>query len=175
MRIKALDKIIASSNSANSKVLKINKILERTFRYIIPFYEGIIAYQRKKNDLEAEAHSEGRILNSDDRKKIRELSEEAFFEAAKISRDKIIRDSLGKLEDAFKELNKKMMVKKESGKGSTISEEGKLLKNAIGRNYICSLNTFDRIIEFKKEEFDGLVIDNPPANITKYINYHFFI
>ncbi|MBQ9071326.1 MAG: hypothetical protein IJY23_08290 [Clostridia bacterium] len=112
MRIKTLDKIIAAPDSAMSKALKINKVLEKTFRYIIPFYEGIIAYQLAKEDVKSEFASVGVNLDLIDKKHQREVCENAFFEAARKSRDSIIRLSLGQLVAVFRDLTKGLIDNK---------------------------------------------------------------
>lgn len=169
MRIKTLDKIIASSESPMSKALKINKILEKTFRYIIPFYEGIIAYQRVKSDLKADlSFREVNNLTVSEKRHLREDCENAFFAAAQKSRDEIIRLPLGKLVETYRELVGGLVETK--GGRTSISERGKLLKNAIGRNYICSQATVDRIIGFNKEDVADIILDNIPKDITNFIN-----
>ena len=169
MRIKTLDKIIASSESPMSKALKINKILEKTFRYIIPFYEGIIAYQRVKSDFKADLSFRGvSNLSPSEKRHFREDCENAFFAAAQKSRDEIVRMPLGKLVEAYRELVSGLVETK--GGRTSISERGKLLKNAIGRNYICSQATIDRIISFNKEDVADIILDNIPKDITNFIN-----
>ena len=82
MRIKTIDKIIAASDSAMSKALKINKVLEKTFRYIIPFYEGLIAYQIKKGEYRIDVENKGVSWDNIDKNSVRLICEGAFFEAA---------------------------------------------------------------------------------------------
>ena len=168
MRIKTLDKIIAASDSAMSKALKINKVLEKTFRYIIPFYYGIVGYQIAKDELRAEFISKG--INPDfmDKKRQREHCETAFFEAAAKARDQIIRLPLGRLVEEFRGLTNSFIDTK--GGRISISERGKALKNAIGRNYVCSYATFENIIKFTKEDVADIVIDHIPEDITNFIN-----
>lgn len=168
MRIKTLDKIIAGSDSAMSKALKINKVLEKTFRYIIPFYEGIISYQRTKDDIRSEFFLKG--INPDivDKKRQREMCENAFFEAAAVAKDKIARLSLGQLVAVYRELSFSLFDNK--GGRVNISERGKALKNAIGRNYICVYETFENIIKFTKEDTADIVVEHIPEDITNFIN-----
>ncbi len=168
MRIKTLDKIIAASDSAMSKALKINKVLEKTFRYIIPFYEGIIRYQLTKEELKAEFITKG--INPDlmDKKQQRDLCENAFFEAATKAKEEIIRLPLGRLVEVFRNLTQSLVDTK--GGRMSISEKGKALKNAIGRNYICAYHTFESIIKFTKEDVADIVIDHIPQDITSFIN-----
>ena len=168
MRIKTLDKIIAASDSAMSKALKINKVLEKTFRYIIPFYEGIIGYQMAKDELRAEFLSKNISLDLMDKKQQKEICENAFFESATKSKEAIIRMPLGKLVVAFRELSQSLFDNK--GGRISISDRGKALKNAIGRNYICSYDTFEGILKFTKEDVEHIVIDHIPEDITNFIN-----
>lgn len=168
MRIKTLDKIIAASDSAMSKALKINKVLEKTFRYIIPFYEGIIAYQIAKDELKSEFESKGIDPDYVDKKRQREICENAFFDEARKVKERIVRLPLGKLVEEFRELTKSL-IKVNMGRTS-ISEKGKALKNAIGRNYVCLYQTFEGIIKFTKEDVADIVVDNIPEDITNFIN-----
>ncbi len=168
MRIKTLDKIIAASDSAMSKALKINKVLEKTFRYIIPFYEGVISYQLMKEELAAKAEMKGTGAEFLDKKAQRTLCENAFFEAAAKSKEAIGRLPLGRLVEAFRELTHSLTNTK-NGRVS-ISERGNALKNAIGRNYICEYKTFEDIIRFTKEDVADIVIEHIPEDITNFIN-----
>jgi hypothetical protein len=168
MRIKTLDKIIAASDSAMSKALKINKVLEKTFRYIIPFYEGIIGYQLAKEELKSKLESKGLDPEIIDKKHQREICENAFFESASKSKEEIARLPLGRLVEAFRELTKSLISS--SGGRTSISEKGKALKAAIGRNYVCSYETFEGIIKFTKEDTADIVIDHIPEDITNFIN-----
>lgn len=168
MRIKTLDKIIATHDSPMSKALKINKILEKTFRYIIPFYEGIIGYQTEKDNINAEFLNSG--INPDliDRKQQREACENAFFEAAAKSKEAIGRLPLGRLVEEFRRVTNSCVDNK--GRRVNVSERGKMLKSAIGRNEICKYSTFESIIRFTKEDLAGIVIDYVPEDITNFIN-----
>ncbi len=168
MRIKTLDKIIATHDSPMSKALKINKILEKTFRYIIPFYEGIIGYQTEKDNINAEFLNSG--INPDliDRKQQREACENAFFEAAAKSKETIGRLPLGRLVEEFRRVTNSCVDNK--GRRVNVSERGKMLKSAIGRNEICKYSTFESIIRFTKEDLAGIVIDYVPEDITNFIN-----
>ncbi len=168
MRIKTLDKIIANSEPAMAKALKINKILEKTFRYIIPFYEGIIAYQLAKEELHEKLENNGLDPDLVDRKHQRELCENAFFEAAGKSIDEIERLPLGRLIEVFRNLNTGLYYTK--GGRVHVSDRGRALKDAIGRNYICSFKTFEDIIKFNKEDVSDIVIDYIPEDITNFIN-----
>ena len=147
---------------------KINKILEKTFRYIIPFYEGIVGYQITKENITAEYVNKG--INSDliDKKKQREACEDAFFEAAAKSKDAISRLPLGMLVSEFRRLNS--LFVDSNGKRVHVSEKGRILKRAIGRNEICKFSTFEKIINFTAEDAAGVIIDNIPKDITNFIN-----
>lgn len=168
MRIKTLDKIIAKPDSAMSKALKINKVLEKTFRYIIPFYEGIIAYQFAKDESLSDFITKGVSLDMLDKNHQRTVCENAFFEAASKSKEAIARLPLGRLVEEFRKLTS-VFVENKGGRTS-ISEKGKALKRAIGRNYICSYKTFENIIRFNKEDLADIVIDHLPDDITSFIN-----
>ena len=168
MRIKTIDKIIAASDSAMSKALKINKVLEKTFRYIIPFYEGVIAYQLKKNEYRADVESKGLNWDVIDKNAVRLICEGAFFEAAAKSKEEVSRMPLGKLVEAFRNLTRGILEKK-NGR-LCISDRGRALKSAVGRNYICAYDTFENIINFTKEDVVDIVIDHMPNDITGFIN-----
>jgi len=164
VRIKNVDKIIASTGSNKSKVLKINKALEKTFRFMIPFYKGVIAYQQEKeNQL-------NKIDTDKDDKKgeaLFEKCEDKFFEVAEKSISEISKLSLGKLVMEFRLLCKSVVQM--NGRQMILRPEGQLLRGAIGREYICSLDTFEKLIEIKTD--DSMAdLDRIPKDIINYIN-----
>ena len=88
MRITSIDKVIASNEPIESKIIKINKALEKTFRYVIPFYYGIIAYQTYKEQVFADREAQNLKKGHSDSALITDESifvacEDIFYETAK--------------------------------------------------------------------------------------------
>lgn len=169
VRIRNIDKIITSSDSNITKTIKINRALEKTFRYIIPFYHGIIAYQKEKEMRLNEIENENENSDIDKAKKeiMFKKCEESFFIAAKESIEKICNSSLGELINKyFKKLCFSLSGKE--GKIRKLTDEGKLLKRAIGRDYICNLKTFDRLLNIELDK--SMKLESYPKNILKFVN-----
>jgi len=168
VRIKNIDRIIASSDSNRSKVLKINKALEKTFRFMIPFYSGIIAYQQEKEDQLNKIDAE--LVDKDEKKRERlfEDCEKKFFDAVEKSISEISRKTLGQLVAEFRLLCKSVVSM--SGRKITLQPKGRLLKSAIGREYICSLETFEELLSIKPDDSMALDSELIPTDIVNYIN-----
>ncbi len=171
MRIRSIDKVIMSNESMESKVIKINKALEKTFRYIIPFYYGIIAYEGYKEralaniDIRSIQNGEAEF----DKQTIYEKCEEQFYAAAREKSHAISRLAIGPLIEEFRAFAKSLTQTK--GHKTVISSEGRLLKAAIGRLYFCSLKTFNEILnlrDYDEEELD--VSKKKPPTIVSFIN-----
>ncbi len=175
MRIKSVEKIIEANRMANvAKVLHINKALEKTFRYIIPFYYGIIGYQKKKNMLimKNEANSDDALSPS-----VYSECETAFFESAVSCNARLNGKSLGYLIGEFRRFcNDMSHVNGKSGEGSksgsllrNVSGDGILLREAIGREYLCIMSTFDDIINFE-DDYYKTGDKKHYSDIVSYIN-----
>jgi hypothetical protein len=172
VRIKNIDKIIASADSNKSKAIKINKALEKTFRYMIPFYYGIFAYQQEKEDLLNDIETKNLDMDKVSRDALFAKCEHKFFDAAKESISKICRMTLGQLVGDFRTLCQLVFEIKEHKKGQQIklSPKGILLKSAIGRERICSQNTFDKLLNIEPNDSITMDKDSIPKDITKFIN-----
>lgn len=174
MRIKSIDKVINSHESMESKIIKINKALEKTFRYIIPFYYGIIAYQDYKEQAlgELDAYkntSKVHMAPTDDEKnKILLCCEEKFYDAAREKSSTTGKMTLGQLINEFVIFANSLTMTK--GRKTTITHEGKVLKDAIGRSYLGSLDTFNSIISLKDASFDDETSEDSNMDILSIIN-----
>lgn len=172
MRIKSIDKVINSSESMESKIIKINKALEKTFRYIIPFYYGIIAYQDYKEqalgELEAYKHAnkEHRNPTDEDKNKIFLNCEQKFYDAVREKHRLTGKMTLGQLINEFIVFANSLTNTK--GRKTTITHAGKVLKDAIGRSYLGSLETFNNIISLKDVSFTD--IEDNKVDILSVIN-----
>ncbi len=165
MRIKALDKIIASSDPNSQKAIKINKILEKTFRHILPFYRGIIAYQKERDRITAERGETNDDLSIEDRKRC----ESKFLAAAKKEYGEIKGASLGMLVGKFRDFSSGL-VRVTNKAHPEVTEDGNALKNAIGRDYICRTDSFRQIIDFTKNDTAGINMKKLPQDITNFVN-----
>lgn len=168
MRINSITKVTLSNESMLGQTIKINKALEKTFRFIIPFYTGIIAFQKYKDQFinEQEAHGAKYI----DRKQLFTRCEEEFFKAAEAKMKEICQMSLGKLIDKeFFDLATSLTSK--VGHRITIEPAGRALKSAIGRAYLCSLDTFRKILKIKcGVAYQGENTGAYETTITGFIN-----
>lgn len=153
MRIRSIDKVIHSNETMESKVIKINKALEKTFRYILPFYHGILAYQKCKEEYISQLDlpkSLGGIKRTDStRKKMYAACETEFFNAAKTESAAISRMPINLLIERFVKFSETLSVKR--GHCTKITQDGKNLKSAIGRAYLCSIDAFQSIISLTDE------------------------
>ncbi len=168
VRMKNIDKIISSGDSNRSKVLKINKSLEKTFRYLIPFYNGVIAYQQEKEEQLTEIESKDKDLDFIHKEAVFIKCESKFFDAVEKSIADIHRKSLGQLVADFRALCKSVAAVK--GRKIELLPKGRLLKSAIGREYICSLDTFENLLSIKLDDSMELDSASVPSDIISYIN-----
>jgi hypothetical protein len=161
MRISSLKKITLT-DTLYTQGIKISKILEKTFRFIIPFYCGIIAFQRCKDNalLKSESQNDGNINY--------EECEAAFFSAARAKAEELARATLGQLVESFREFAGSL--RQDDGKRQRVTEDGKALKAAIGRDYFCSLKTFNKIISLKAGGYFNGEIKEIESDIVGYIN-----
>ena len=153
MRIRSMDKVFLSNESMESKVIKINKALEKTFRYLIPFYYGVIAYQEQKEEMLANfdnAQYRRMIETSGDIQDIFDKCKEKFYAAAREESKKTARMSIGKLVSEFRTLATSLTHTKEHR--TCVTKKGKILKDAIGRSYLCNVKTFNEILAFDEDE-----------------------
>ncbi|MCL2755489.1 MAG: hypothetical protein FWE45_00335 [Firmicutes bacterium] len=168
VRIKNVDKIIMSNDTNRSKTLKINKVLEKTFRYVIPFYYGVIAYQQEKEDLFSEIETKNFALDKVDKNTIFLKCEKKFFEAAESSIKLLNTKSLGELVSEFRTLCNSISTSK--GRKVELSPNGRMLKSAIGRDYICAVECFNKVLEIKPDESMDLSDAKIPTDIVSFIN-----
>ena len=172
MRIKGIDKIIVSNEPIESKIIKINKTLEKTFRYVIPFYYGIIAYQNHKEH--AYAQKEAQILknkgtenNTTTSESILKECDDMFFETAKNKSSELKNMSLGKLIEEFRMFASSLSEK--INHKIVVHNNGRILKDAIGRSYFCSIDSFDDIINMRGKDF-FVAPEEKDYNIISVIN-----
>ena len=169
MRIKNLNDIMNSQDPVSAKVLEANRALEKTFRYVVPFYYGVIEYNKTKDKLEAELEYRN---NKDtplelEKQHVYDTCEKAFMQKAFTVAKEMARKPLGELIRAFRELIESMTEKK--GHIVTITENGKNLKEAIGRSNLCAKDIFEEIL---KIDTSGMLEEYIPkeCNIIGYIN-----
>ena len=167
MRIKNLTNIINSSDSVSGKVIAINHALEKTFRHIIPFYYGIIAYNETKTKEFAILHSKGKSWRDVEieRRNIYFKCEEAFKERASEVARSLAVDSLGVLKKKFLDFARTLMERK--GHIFEITSDGKNLQEAIGRNYLCSIKTLEKIWKISPQD----VLDEYRDSVKDIANY----
>ncbi len=173
MKLQKINSAI-SSNGVEASLGMINKTLERVFRILILFYNGILAYaETKENKLKEYGiemrHNEAKL------KETQQACEEAFFECVRArlaekrtegGRTPIKTASLGMLMQEFRELCAQMDSAK--GKAREYDERSMLLNSIIGRRRICDLALFDKIIQANKEDFVG--IEDYPENMMAFFN-----
>ena len=156
MRITSIDKVIASNEPIESKIIKINKALEKTFRYVIPFYYGIIAYQTYKEQAFADREAQHLKKGQNDSASITDESifvacEDIFYETAKKKSEQLRTLPLGKLVEEFRSFAISLSEKKDHK--TVVHPNGRILKDAIGRSYFCSVESFNDIINMRGEDF----------------------
>ncbi len=169
MRIKNINETINSDDSVGGKVLSINRTLEKTFRYIIPFYYGIIAYTKKKNELHGKFQSlpdDAAGFTSD----MYHQCDEAFKCAAAAKAKELVKASLGKLIADFRALGDSLITKnKKDGHKLEIQENGMYLKEAIGRSYLYVSKPMEDILKIDTKDMTADYIKKD-YNIISYIN-----
>lgn len=167
MRIKNIDKLSASNETIDSKIIKINKALEKTFRYVIPFYHGLIAYHTYKQtaiaDFEKKNEHANTSMSDDEKLLIIRKCEEKFYDVARVKSEETGRMSLGKLVAEFRSFAESLATSK--AHKTVITQKGKIIKDALGRSYLCSLKTFDDIINMK-EDISGDISDTNKSIIS---------
>lgn len=175
MKLQKINSAIEKNGSVASLSM-INKTLERVFRTLILFYNGIVEYAKAREEKLSqyglnERHREGVL------KEIQEASEDAFFTYVKErlaqkhtvdGRPPIKKASLGILIEEFCELCRKMDSSR--GKATTYNEDGMLLHSVIGRRKICDLSIFRKITEHSATESDFQGVTNPPLTLTAFFN-----
>lgn len=167
MRINSITKVTMSNLSMSDQVIKINRALEKTFRYIIPFYEGLIAFQLHKDDKVARFEASGGGFL--DRNQLFKECEEKFLQRAKESAVEVSRASLGILVDIFRKLASSLSEKE--GHRIVITPAGKALKSAIGRSYLCSVKTFNNILSMESPyRSPEQTAEKPITDIVAFIN-----
>ena len=135
-----------SKEKVTGKVLEINKLVEKTLRYVLCFYKGMVAYgEAKQNILNDRKIDEDVDLNKDYL-----ICERAFFDEA----DKTIKTckshSFGKLVGDIRDFSKELY---ENNNGKiNVTEKGKILNLLIGRNNLFNLDAFEKIISFSGDE-----------------------
>lgn len=169
MRIKNLNDAINSSDSVFDRVLAINRSLEKTFRYLLPFYYGLIAYTKTKNKLASELQNQKLSVDEYElgKKKVYFLCEADFKRAAADKAKDLARKSLGELIQEFRTFAE--LLYKEKGHVLEITEAGRCLHETIGRSYFCSMKTFKEIL---KIDTSGMLeaYAKSDYSIVSYIN-----
>ncbi|MBO5411728.1 MAG: hypothetical protein J6A38_01425 [Clostridia bacterium] len=173
MKKQKIDSII-KAHGAFAALSMINKTLERVFRTLILFYNGIIAYAKErerqfKNCTISQRHEDHKL------KEIQKACEDAFFDCVDdkfhcgdraSGKTPIKEATLGMLINEFRELCLKMDLTK--GKTTVYREEGMLLHSIIGRRKICDISIFNKLIEANKKDFAG--IENYPTDLVAFFN-----
>jgi hypothetical protein len=166
MRINSIKKLTLSNETMVGQTIKINKALEKTFRFIIPFYYGIVAYQRYKDNAIIENEANGK--SDFDRNALFARCEEEFFDAAIKKTLEIYNKSLGVLVEEFR--NFAGLLRKSEGKRQVVTDDGKALKAAIGRDYLCTLRTFNKILTIKYNVYSDGEVKKKETDIVGFIN-----
>lgn len=139
MRIRNLENVMKGGLSNEEKTLVLNKALEKTLRFIIAFYHGLLAYANELNTAQNSTLQVGYSINE-----LIDRCEAAFLSKASEKAQKCKRDSVGKLIDEFRTLSTKFSDN--SGRqGRSVTKDGELLKSVIGRDYLCDLKTYDAV------------------------------
>lgn len=171
MRIKNLNETMNSEESIFGKVLAVNRTLEKTFRYVLPFYVGLIAFVKRKNELISEMQCRNLTDEEMDgeRKNVYARCEEAFMQAAAEKAAELSKKSLGGLIEDFRAFGMSFRKKKGGGHVDEITENGRIVKEAVGRSYFCSVDTFNSIL---KIDTTGMMSDyaKKEYNLVSYIN-----
>lgn len=141
MRIKNLESILKSGVSDEGKSIALNKAIEKTLRFLLSFYTGLIAYSEELNSvldlhLITEASTVSLINNC----------ELAFLKKAREKAQDSKRLSLGQLIGEFRELSKSISAMSDD-RVRTVSKKGDILKSVIGRDYICDIKMFNELTE----------------------------
>lgn len=169
MRIKNMNDAINASDSVFDRVLAINRVLEKTFRYVLPFYYGLIEYTKTKNKLASELNHQDMSPEEYEivKKKVFFECERSFKKAAADKATVLARKSLGELIQEFRRFAEMLYEKK--GHLLDVTQEGKCLYDAIGRHYFCSMKTFKEIL---KIDTSGMLEAYAKADysIVSYIN-----
>lgn len=161
-------------NGATASLGMINKTLERVFRTLILFYNGIISYARER-EVQFKSCSIEQRHEPHKLKEIQKACEDAFFAAAEEKyhygdrangKPPIKEATLGMLINDFRELCLRMDTTK--GKATTYREDGMLLHSIIGRRGVCNVSLFNKLIEAKKKDFEG--IENYPTDMVAFFN-----
>jgi|GEM_PF-2192309 len=197
MYIEDVEKIIISNKPLGGKTVDINGVLERTFRFVIPFYYGIFAYQEEKEKRLRTLYTvdEVDIARIDKEKEVFFACQEKFKEAAKKCIGGIHKLSLGDLVGEYRWLwesisdgqkRKKRTVPEIDSDDNIFERKGygswkkevikqdweqnwKLLKSALGRDKI-SKKTIDAVLKIKKTEKAKEMQIKLPKDIVNYIN-----
>jgi len=173
MKLQKINSAI-ESNGAAASLGMINKTLERIFRILILFYNGILAYaearESKMKEYGMEMRHNERVL-----KETQRACEDAFFDSVRKRLEEkrtangsapIKTASLGLLMKEFRELC--LSMDSVRGKATEYQEKSMLLNSIIGRRRICDITLYDRIVQADTNDFDG--IENYPTDITSFFN-----
>ena len=169
MRIKNLNETMNSEESIFGKVLAVNRTLEKTFRYVLPFYVGLIAFEKRKDELISEMQCKNLSDEEVNLEKIKIYAncEEAFKSSAAVKARELARLSLGSLIEEFRKFGSSFVRK--VGHVTEITENGRYVKEAIGRPYFCSMDTFDSILKIDTSGMMGEYAKKS-YSIVSYIN-----
>ena len=135
-----------SKEKVTGKVLEINKLVEKTLRYVLCFYKGVVAYgEAKQNLLNDRTNDEDFDINKD-----YQICENAFFEAVDRAIKTCKSHSFGTLVGDIRNFSKELY---ENNNGRiNVTEKGKILNSLIGRNNLFNLDVFEKIISFSGDE-----------------------
>ena len=170
VRINNIERINSSDDSIQGKTLRINQVLEKTFRYMIPFYYGVFAYQQEKENLFNALEAGDEInITKDEKKELFGKCDQKFFEAAGKIIDDIRTYTLGELVyDAFSDLCK--LASPPKGHIRKFTPEWKMLKSALGRDRICSWEKVIEILDIRPDERTKKSGIKLPKDIIEFIN-----
>lgn len=170
-----LQKIISAveRNGAEASLGMINKNLERVFRTLILFYNGVLAYaearESKLKQYGLEMRHKESVLHE-----MQKTCEDAFFDSVykrltekrEQGKTPIKSASLGKLVEEFKLLC--MQMDSTKGNATEYAEKSLLLNSVIGRRQICDISLFEKILKADESDFVGL--KNYPTDLVAFFN-----
>ncbi len=164
---------VLERKSRAEAIIVVNKILERLFRMLILFYNGMLAYADVRQRIHEETIDKDELHKQSMLRETQNRCEEAFFERVKqmISLDRndpedVMRAPLGELVAKFRCLCLKM--EKTSHHITKVGDAGMLLYSLIGRKQICNVRLFDRILASNSQDFKG--IESYPRDTVSFIN-----
>lgn len=141
MRIRNLERSLKSEKSHKEKLGILNKALEKTLHFLIAFYYGLIAYAEMFAQIQDSLPAEATVDNT-----VFDKCEAAFFDKAYDKAQECKIYPLGRSIDCFRDLSKIFYESIDNeDRDRKIEKKGSLIKNIIGRDYLCDMKTFNKL------------------------------